>query len=393
MRVPVPTAGRLDVVALCCVTMVLATSTNFLIGTLAPFLVEDAVITVEQIGLVTATYYVVAIAVSPAGGRFTDVHGPTAGLLALLAIHAVAMLVYASSPGVLVLSAGAAVGGVAQSLANPSTNGLVVETFPARGRSFVLGVKQAGVPLASLLAGAFAPLAASRFGWRAVCIGVMAFGLTVLLVAQQRLRRRPAGTRVAAAEAPGGPVPAAVRQLNIYALLMGVGTSATTTYVVIHAVDALGFSPARAGALAAEVGLLGGAVRVVGALSSERGGLPLQSLRWMGLAAAAGAAVVGLAPHVGSWSVWLGVGLLGGSVLGWQGAGQIAVVGAAGAGRIGSASGMLMRWFFTGQLVGPVLFGVLLAVTGTYLVPWLLVAALCVAAAAVASRPAREVPA
>lgn len=378
--------SRADVVALCALAMVVATSTNFLIGTLAPFLVADSIITVEQIGLVTGAYYVTAILVSPAGGRFTDRHGAVTGLFALFGVQAVAMAVYASSTGAFVLAAGAVVGGVAQSVANPSTNHLVVQAFPAGGRAFALGVKQAGVPLAALLAGALAPAGAEAFGWRAVCVAVMCVGIAMLVVVQVRLRRLPPAPPGAvdelAAVAPGG----ALRQLNSYALLMGVGTSASTTYVVIHAVDALGFTPALAGALAAEVGLLGGAVRLVSAVSSERGGLPLQSLRRMALAAAVGAVVVGLAPHLGTWTVWLGVALLGGSVMGWQGAGQIALVGTAGVGSIGSASGVLMRWFFTGQLIGPLLFGLALAAADTYLVPWLTVAALCVVAAVVVRR-------
>jgi predicted MFS family arabinose efflux permease len=379
-------AADRGLLALCCATMVLATASNFLLGTLAPFLVADSVVTVGQIALVTAVYYITAIAFSSVGGRFADARGGRTALASLLALQAIGMLVFSVATGAVVLALAVAFGGLAQSLANPTTNRLIARAFPGDGRAFALGAKQAGVPLAALLAGALAPATASRFGWRAVLVGVT-FMIGVVHLASRHALRGLGAPRDAPApartEAVAPSVPMA--RLNAYALLMGVGTSATTTYVVLHAVAELGFGPGLAGALAAEAGLVGGTVRLLSALSSERGGTPLRSLRRLAIAAALGATIVALSPYLGSASIWVGVGLLGASVMGWQGAGQIAVVGAASTEQVGSASGVLMRHFFLGQLAGPVAFGGLLALTDGYLVPWLLVAALALGAVAVMS--------
>lgn len=71
-----PVTGSHQIVAVCCAAMVLATASNFVLGTLAPFLVEDAIVSAEQIGLITATYYVTAIVLSPSGGRFAGHDDP-----------------------------------------------------------------------------------------------------------------------------------------------------------------------------------------------------------------------------------------------------------------------------------------------------------------------------
>ncbi|MCZ0981766.1 MFS transporter [Streptomyces diastatochromogenes] len=138
----------------------------FLLGALGPRLVDRLGVSETELGLTTTVGFGTAAVLSPAGGRIVDRIGPRRSLVALLALSAVALGLIGAAPGVGLLLAAVALGGVPQALANPATNKAILAAVPAARRGAVTGTKQSGVQLGAFVAGLPLATAAGLFGWR-----------------------------------------------------------------------------------------------------------------------------------------------------------------------------------------------------------------------------------
>ncbi len=134
-----------------------------------------------------------ALAANPAG-RFVERVGPTGGLRLSASLSLLGLLVMA-----LVASAwwhvalAVALSGVANALAQVSTNVALASGVPTRRQGVAFGAKQAAIPTASLVAGLALPIVGLVAGWR------VAFAAAAVVVAFAVLRvprlENPAGAR------------------------------------------------------------------------------------------------------------------------------------------------------------------------------------------------------
>ncbi|MFF3756946.1 MFS transporter [Streptomyces sp. NPDC002185] len=356
----------------------------FLLGALGPRLVERLGVTETELGLTTTVGFGAAAVLSPVGGRIVDRVGPRRSLVALLLLSAAALGLIAAAPGVGVLLAAVALGGVPQALANPATNQAILAAVPAARRGSVTGTKQSGVQLGAFAAGLPLATAAGLVGWRGA-VGVAAGA--ALLAALWAWRSLPADAEPPVGRAPapggtragksGGPVP----WLAGFSLFLGAGIASVNTYLVLFGVQRLGLGPAVAGALIAVLGVAG----IAGRVGWSRAAVPGRA-EWLpgGLAVGAvGAAALLVAAPYAEPLVWVAAVAVGVCAVSGNAVSMVLVMQRSAPGRAGRDSARVAAGFFAGFALGPPLFG-RLAESGRYGTGWGLVAAEFALAGAVA---------
>ncbi|GAB3948126.1 hypothetical protein GCM10027614_44600 [Micromonospora vulcania] len=139
----------------------------FLLGGLAVQMGADLHFSPAGLGLAVAIYFGISALASVPSGRLVERYGPAvvarcAILLAAGSMLAVAALArsYPMLVGLLALSA------AANALGQLASNATLARHVPARRQGLSFGVKQAAIPVSTLLAGAAVPTIALTAGWR-----------------------------------------------------------------------------------------------------------------------------------------------------------------------------------------------------------------------------------
>ena len=304
-------------------------------------------------------------------------------MLGSFGVIGITILAIAGSPSYPLLLLSAAFGGASIAAANPTTNKLVAVHVPPGQRGVIMGFKQSGVQIGAFAAGAvLAPLAA-WLGWRVALLLAAAIPLlgalgTLVVVPADRVGAPSSQSK----DEQRAPMDKAVWWLTAYAFLMGSGVSAVTAYLPLYAVERLDFSIQTAGAVAALIGLVGIAGRIVwGFVSERRSGFVMPLLA---MAAGAVASVLLLmAAEENSALVWLGALLMGATAVTWNAVGMLAVIAMTGPAAAGRASGYVLFGFYGGFVISPLLFGTIVDNTERYEVAWSIVAGIFVLAAVV----------
>ncbi len=179
---PVVTPARAIVMSLAALSA--ATLPVFLTGALQGRIAADLDVGPGAIGTAVAGFFLAAAISSVPGGRLTDRIGATAGLrLGMLIATVAAVAVAVGADDRWHLTAALALGGVAVAFVDPGTARALTATVPYRNHGAAFGIKEASVPVASLLAGLVLPLLGAQFGWRpAFYLGAGIAVVTALLV-------------------------------------------------------------------------------------------------------------------------------------------------------------------------------------------------------------------
>lgn len=354
--------------------MGVATFIGFVIGVLAPLLVTDLAISRSQLGALTTVLYLVGGFGSPVVGHLVDRCSGRAVLVLLFVAGAAGTVGVALAPSYAWLLGAMALAGFSLAAGNPVTNKLVAAHIPAGTQGVLMGVKQAGVPMGKFLAGVVMPGAALLLGWRtAVLLGLLipVAGMVGGLV----LLPPDAGAPTSRSERRSRPLGTAVRQLSVYAFLMGTGVAVINVYVPLYAHDELGMSVTAAGAVASVTGLVGVFSRIVWGRITDGSVDVRPTLRAIAATSALAVVLMIAARWWGAWLLWLAAVVFGASTLGWIVVGMIGVVATIDIRDAGRASGLVLLGFYGGFVSSPVVFGWMVDRTGTYVPGWALIAA------------------
>lgn len=260
-------------------------------------------------------------------------------------------------------------------------------SVPADRRGVAFGVKEASVPLASLIAGLAVPVLGTTVGWRVAFLGGVLVGPIAIValrfaVADER-RTAPAVARSVTSAPDAEPLTErprlrrAVRLLAASFALAGAGGAATVVFLV-PAATAGGMSDGRAGLTLAAASVGGIVARLVAGVVADRHPGTLGPLLVIAMLAGAVATTgLALAPTGTAFVAVTVVGLTAG--WGWTGLGFAALTQAvphaparaAGAGILGLA---------LGGTLGPTVFGQLVS-RGSYPLGWSVVALVFLAGA------------
>ena len=336
----------------------------FFTGSLAVQLQRDLGFGDAALGLAVGVYYAVGAVGSPWTGRIVErlgaqralrlgaVVSATGQVLIALAVHQLWLLI------VLL-----AIGGLANSLAQPASNVYLAGLVPQHRLGLALGIQKSAIPAAALLGGLAVPIAAD-VGWR----WAFAAGAAFALFAVWQVPQEPAGTvrkRVDRTVTPD----VATSTLMILAIGVGFGSSASnalSAFLVRGGVEA-GLGESGAAGLLVVGSILGIGVRLLfGHRADSRPGRTLAFM--VGLFAAAAVTFVLLSFEQTALFV-VATPLVFATAYAWPGLFHLAVV-RSNPSAPGVATGIAMTGTLAGAVAGPLVFGVLAEHVG-YSAAWL----------------------
>lgn len=328
-------------------------------------------------GQIVFGYFALSAIASPWSGRLTERYGPSALLRLGTAIAAASSLGAALAPSFVTLLLAISFGGLANAFAQPAANALIVILIQPERRGFALGIKQAAIPLATMVAGLAVPILALTVGWR------WAFVMGATL-ATGALTAVPSRSKIQAADRP--PPRAMVPSLSLRPLVMlavgvGLGSAMANSlgaFTTSSAVEA-GISAGAAGALLAIGSAVGLTLRVVaGWMADRRDGRHLVAVAAMLCGGAVGLSM--MASGQPSFVV-LGTLIAFGAGWTWPGVFNLAVVSHH-VDTPAAATGVTQAGAYTGGALGPLTMGLIVQQWG-YGVAWLFFAIVALVSAMV----------
>ncbi|GAA0816103.1 MFS transporter [Spirilliplanes yamanashiensis] len=290
----------------------------FLVGGLAVQMQQELRFDPAGLGLAVSVYFGVSALASVPAGTLVERYGAVAMARCGIVLAAVSMLgvaLFATSLATLV--AWLALGAGANAAGQLASNAALAAHIPARRQGLSFGLKQAAIPVSTLLAGAAVPAVALTLGWR------WAFGFAAVLAAAA-LPLVPAGTARPRA-AGGSPQRAtgALVVLGLAATLAAAAANALGTFLVDASVDR-GLAEGTAGLTLTLGSAVCVAARVSGGWQADL--LPTRQVAVIAGLLTAGAAGLALLAVPGTATLVAGVVLGFGFGWAWPGLMNFAVV-------------------------------------------------------------------
>ncbi|WP_426956329.1 MFS transporter [Muricoccus radiodurans] len=355
---------------------------------LAPLLTGSAGLAPEAAGPLLALQTVGSMAFMILGAPILARLGPVRALQAGTALTAFGLATVAlGTTGALFVAS--FLMGVGYGPTNPAGSRILSAASPARHRSLIFSIKQAGAPLGGVLAGlAVAPLAAAA-GWPMALVLVTALALVAVLVIQparhaldaERDAGRPIGPRhLLGRHNLSRPFTAlrlhpAMLPLTGLACSFAVAQGSLQAFVVTWLTTTRDLTLVQAGAVYAAIQTGSVVARVVMGWAADRSGRPALTLVFQALTGAALVAVFALIPAGTDYGVLLAVGAVTGALIaGWNGIYQSEIARLSPPERIAEATAGSTTLTFVGYSMAPVLYAAVVAATGSWLLPQLFTA-------------------
>lgn len=341
-------------------TTLLGSASTFLIGGLETFALPALDVSRQLLGIAVASFFAASAVSSYFGGHLSDRMLPRQGMIlaaTLSVIAALSIATWVDSSATLIVALSLA--GASNGLGHPASNSAIAVNVPERRRALALGMKQAAIPMTSVLAGLSVPIFALTVGWRwsFAAVAVLGVGLVALTPPTRRPRRR-------ATKAGGGRPSFDLRRLLLITLCGLLGSAGATALgsFLVESLTHSGFSPTVAGALLAAGNLAGVAIRIILGWSADRHGLsPFPLMAGLLATAVACYLLLGFADTAIVLGVAAVFAAFGGN--GWQGLFQYSVVLQAGDSPA-VATGIAQSGVYIGAMAGPVTFGFMSAGPG-----------------------------
>ncbi|CAN7739513.1 MFS transporter [Pseudorhodoferax sp. LjRoot39] len=341
---------------------------------MAPVVAPALGVSAALVGVYVALVYAGAMAASLAAGtavaRFGAIRVSQGGLVLCAAGLALCAVPHPAASAVGALMIGLGYGPI-----TPASSHLLSKSTPAHRMSLVFSVKQTGVPLGGMLAGALVPSLMLLLGWQGALLASAAASLVCAVVAQPLRAELDADRQAGKPMALGNlaqPIRLvlghpALKMLAACSFVFSIAQLSLTTYLVTYLNEGLAYGLVAAG-LALSLAQLGGVVgRILWGWVADRG---MGARRMLALLAAvmtlSSAATAWLSP---AWPQWLVLAVLvvfGASAIGWNGVYLAEVARQAPPGLAGVATGGTLAFTFFGVVLGPPVFGALSALFGTY---------------------------
>ena len=375
----------------------LATTAAFSVPAVAPAIARDLHLPGALIGFFPALVYGVGIISSLYSPSFILRFGAVRVIQAVMAAVCVMLGVCALGTAGSI-AAGAALLGLAYGSTAPASAHLLVPRTPQRVYNLVMSIRQAGLPLAGILAGVMMPPMTLAFGWR-VALAAQIPTSFALLVALEFVRRKwDVGLR------PGYPLfvgalaqplrllrqNADIKRLTIMSFVFTGAQLCFISFMTVHLTQSAGFDLVTAGwTLAAYQGAALVSRPLLGWVADKYVS-PMRLLAALGFLMCASAAVSALFT-----AAWPGLAIVvvclaaGFSASGFTGLAYAEFARLGGAART-EATGLGSAAMFAGVLVLPPLFGLTATATHAFVLPYAALAAATFAASVMLWRGARR---
>jgi len=354
--------------------MIVATYLQGALSVVSSFVIDEFGLTRSQFGSVFSAFSLTGAVASPFMGALTDRDTPKV-MAGLFGLGGMALLIVALAPNFWALLAGSVIGGVALGAGNPATNRVIADYIGIARRGLVVGLKQSGPPMGLLLAGVILPPLALALSWRwaigiSVLIPVVGMMATLALLSRSRRGESTPSTRMSEENTETRSV---VLWLTVIGLGVALSLSAVIAFVPLYAQERVGTTAATGGALASVLGLTGVAGRIGWGAIANRFSRPSHALLVITAVSLVATAAIALAQFVGLWMLWVGVVAGGFSMMAWHAIGWLVIIDRVGVGGVGKASGVMQLGNSVGFASGPLIAGIVIDATESYIAAWAVV--------------------
>ncbi|HXC79236.1 MAG TPA: MFS transporter, partial [Candidatus Acidoferrum sp.] len=348
-----------------------------------------------EAGLLSNFPFVGGFLTIAAAGWAVDAFGDRIVMVLGGIVAGVAALLCAVAPTLSLIMVALLFMGAGIMMPTPAGSIAVRSAFALRFRGMVMSIRQTGIPLGGFFAALFLPWIALSAGWRAAIVAAGAASIAVALIGLAAYRSRPKTVQRAADS--GSLRQVLTRDIRVAAasgLFLVSSQICLLTYLVVYLIHDRSQSVTTAAFFLAMAQLAGAAGRVFWGVVSDR--LMHGRRRPALLMAATVGAVASLALAVMPASVpipLLVVAILACAVgaVGWNGV-QISYISElAKPGTEGRSVGLGLMIQQPGILIGPFLFGLVVDMSGSFRLAWLLVAGF-MGAAMLIMMATREMP-
>ena len=365
------------------------------VAPLAPFLLDAMQLSRVQVGLFLPAVYLGGVLMALPAGWLTDRVGVRMTLGVGQVIIGVMVMLAAMTESLPAFLGCLVIAGFGFSVLNPSTGKAVIEWFPPRRRGFAMGIKQTGLTLGGLTAALTMPPLALHLGWRRALVSAGALSLVSALLVGVVYRTPAALVASRPAEWPR------IAELGMFfrrpgvvivfvsGFALSIAQSSVLAYLALYAKETFAVSAVAAGQFLALAQVGGTGSRLAWGAVSDRffGGRRRPGVMINALVGATAYALFALG---GGLPTTLAIPLAivaGAGAFGWVGLYFALVAEVGGARYAGLLTGVAVAFSWSGVLVGPPIFGLVLEATGSYTAPWLILAAIGMAVAITLPRP------
>ena len=355
---------------------------------IAPLMMASTGLAPERVGNLSSLTALATVLYLMIGGVFLARMGPVRMLQLGTAVAVTALLV-ASLGQAWAIFLAAFMLGLGYGPTPPAGSRMLAATAPPEHRSLIFSIKQAGAPAGGALAGLIAAPVALAYGWPAALMLAFGVGALAILVIQplrpafdaERNRAQglgfgaifsPRAIKATIAVLQQSPLLPRVTLLSVsFAVAQGCLFSFTVTWLV----EQRGFDLVLAGSVFAGMQLAGVVARILLGWVADRTGNALANLVVQGLIA--GASILALAllsAEAGFWPLALICVLTGFFGASWNGISLAEVARLAPPGKVADATAGSTIFVFLGYVAGPSIFATLVSLTGSWVLPQILVA-------------------
>lgn len=350
----------------------LASMASFTVPVLAPAAARDLAGPAALVGVYVALIYLSAMVTSLLSGGWVVRYGAIRISQVCLLLCTAGLLCTASGTlagmGMSALLIGAGYGPV-----TPASSHILARTTPPHLMGFMFSLKQTGVPLGGVLAGALVPSLVGAVGWQGAALAVAAACAAMLLLTQPFRAaldddRQPGH---GGARDPFRPLVRvfqhrAIRDLALCSFCFGAMQLCLTTYLVTYLTHEYGMALTAAGLVLAVTQGAGMAGRLLWGWIADRWLPPRRLLPLLALAMALAAGLT--AAFDPGWplvAVMLVSVLFGATAIGWNGVYLSEVARLAPPGTAGLYTGGTLFFTYFGVVAGPPLFAVIAEASGS----------------------------
>lgn len=325
-------------------------------------------------GALFASFSLSGAVLARTSGKLIDSRPLKLTLIIFLCWAAVSIGLLSWSPNIFLVWGAVIIGGAANAAGNIGTTKAVALGVRKEWQGLGLGIKQAGAYLSVMIAG-LVPLLQPYMGWRyatlvVLCVPLVGIPFVSRLSGQTALNQIPSAGNL---EDPG------LGRLSGIAFLLACGISTILSFGALFLVHASTLSARAAGLAVAVMGGMAAVSRVYWGWSADRD-LAKALGRITALSASAMCILI-IGDYVSSTALLLlGIFMAGFSFLAWHSAGWLAVITISGSADAGNAAGKVLRATLLAFCIAPPLFGWLVNLLEGYMVPWLLVLIITLAA-------------
>ena len=341
---------------------------------MAPVAAQALSVSPAMVGFYVSITYLGAMFASLTSGNTVSRFGPIRVSQLGLLLCALGLCLCAT-PWLPVIAIGALLIGLGYGPITPASSQILARTTPADRMALVFSIKQTGVPLGAMMAGAIVPslMLALNWQWTMVMVAI-ACVLSALLAQPLRqeldeLRQANLPFQMSALTSPIrmvlGHRPLATMAACSFMFCMV--QMSLTTYLVTYLHDDLSYGLVSAGLLLSvtQMGGMGGRI-LWGFVADKWLGAQKTLALLAALMALCSLTTALFLPVLPLWVIWMVLIVYGASAIGWNGVYLSEVARQAPEGKASVATGGTLTFTFLGVVIGPPIFGALSTAFGSY---------------------------